>query len=174
MLLGGEVTLAELVRHELGHVVMLHAGALDAPIAQWSTIAGFTTAATGEVANGYISSGFENEQPIVASRLALGLPRGDGPHYRAAGVYPTLYASFDPVEDFAEAVRLVHSDPVALGRISPARLLVAAAGEIDLRTPALRAFVRPSDAAIAKVLAEWADYLRTQEEFKRGLPPLQD
>lgn len=146
LLLGGEIALVDLVRHELGHAVMLEGGLNAAGISSWSTISGFTEL-SGEVADGFIGGVFESEKPIVASRLVLGLPRGEG-RYRASGTHPTKYASFDSVEDYAEAFRLVHADPAALGKASPARLIAVAAGQIDLRAPALRAFVRPGVAAL--------------------------
>jgi len=90
----------------------------------------------------------------VASRLVLGLSRGAAARYRPSGPTPTGYGAFDPMEDHAEAFRLVHADPVALGRRSPARLLIAAAGELDLRAPRLVGFVR---AGVAALLADRAD-----------------
>nr|MBP6838921.1 hypothetical protein [Kofleriaceae bacterium] len=55
---------------------------------------------------------------------------------------PTPYARFDPMEDFAESVRLAWSDPVGLGRRSPVRL-VASAAPSTLRAPAVRAYLVP-------------------------------
>ncbi len=148
VLLGGDVPLADLLRHELGHAVLLRAPLESARIRPWGTLSGWT-ASGGEPADGYVRGVFALERPIVASRLLLGLPRGDDAHYtpHRPGL-PTPYAAFDPMEDHAESFRLVHADPIALGRTSPARLVALAGGVVDLGAPALRGFVRPGVAAL--------------------------
>jgi hypothetical protein len=154
-LLGGPISVADLLLHELGHAVLLHGIAESERVHAWATLGGWAEA-DGEVADGYVGGFFASEQPIVASRLLLGLPRGGDPYYRPGGVayptgglgFPTGYAAFDPVEDHAEAFRLAHTDPEALGAASPARLLVAGAGELDLRRPTLRRFVHAGVAAL--------------------------
>ena len=147
-LLGGDVPLADLLRHELGHAVLLRAAGESAKVRAWGALSGWT-ANGGEPADGYVRGVFALERPIVASRLLLGLPRGDDAHYtpHRPGL-PTPYAAFDPMEDHAESFRLVHADPAALGRASPARLVALAGGVVDLRAPALRGFVRPGVAAL--------------------------
>jgi hypothetical protein len=156
-LLGGEVPLAHLLLHELGHAVLLGDGNEAARVAAWSTLAGWgETDDPTDLADGFVGGGFENERPIVASRLLLGLPRGDDVHYVPAAHphpggglgFPTGYAAFDPIEDHAESFRLAHTDPEALGRASPARLLAAGAGAVELRRPPLRRFVHAGVAAL--------------------------
>lgn len=143
----GEYTLVDLLRHELGHAVELHQPDASRQIHGWSSATGWRDTDGPEPADGNVGGGFANEQPIVASRLVLGLPRGAG-WYQLRGPAPTGYASFDPIEDFAEAFRLVHQDPVALGERSSVRLVIAAAGEVSLRAPALRRFIRPGVTAL--------------------------
>jgi hypothetical protein len=152
-LLGGEVPLVDLLRHELGHAVLLRHLIENDAAGRWSSVTGWVEA-DGEVADGFVGGVYASELPIVASRLVLGLSRGAAARYRPSGPTPTGYGAFDPMEDHAEAFRLVHADPVALGRRSPARLLIAAAGELDLRAPRLVGFVR---AGVAALLADRAD-----------------
>lgn len=164
-LLGGEVPLAQLLLHELGHAVLLGEGADFTRVQAWSSLSGWGER-DGELADGFVGGSYSNERPIVASRVLLGLPRGDDAYYRpgalahprAGGGLVSGYAAFDPIEDHAESFRMIHADPVALGQVSPAKLLVAGAGEVDLRAPALRRFVRPGveallDVAVDPVLA---------------------
>lgn len=146
ILMHGEVTLADLFRHELGHALQLHAQIMF-QISGWSRLTGWTESRNGELADGFIGGGYEGEQPIVASRLILGLPRGASSYRPAASGPPTGYAQFDPMEDFGESVRLAHADPAALARISPVRLL--AAGTADtLRDPVVRAAIVPGVRAL--------------------------
>lgn len=152
-LLGGEVSLVDLLRHELGHAVLLRHLIENDAAGRWSSVTGWREA-NGEVADGFVGGVYASERPIVASRLVLGLSRGAASRYRPLGPAPTAYGAFDPMEDHAEAFRLVHADPEALGRRSPVRLLIAAAGELDLRAPRLVRFVRPGVAAL---LAAGAD-----------------
>jgi hypothetical protein len=146
-LLGGDVPLVDLLRHELGHAIELHRPDRSSVIAGWSSATGWREVSSGEIADGYVDGAFASEQPIVASRLVLGLARGAG-FYAPGGATPTAYGAFDPIEDFAEAFRLVHADPVALGTASPVRLVIAAAGEVSLRDPALRRFIGPGVTAL--------------------------
>ncbi len=162
-LLGGDVPLPELLIHELGHAVLLSGVAESMRVQAWASLSGWGER-DGDPADGYVGGGYSNERPIVASRLLLGLPRGDDAYYRpgarapspagAGASFATGYAAFDPIEDHAEAFRLVHADPVALGQVSPAKLLVAGAGELDLRAPALRRFVRPGVGALLDVAVD--------------------
>ncbi|MCE9575275.1 MAG: hypothetical protein K8W52_19145 [Deltaproteobacteria bacterium] len=154
----GDASLVDLLRHELGHAVELHQADLtDAATAihGWSSATGWRDTDGPGPTDGNVGGVYANEQPIVASRLVLGLPRGAG-SYLQRGPTPTGYARFDPIEDFAEAFRLVHQDPVALGERSPVRLVIAAAGEVSLRAPALRRFVLPGVTAL---LADGVDPL---------------
>lgn len=148
VLLGGDVPLVDLLRHELGHAVELHRPAFEQTIAGWSSLTGWREDGD-EIADGFVGGGFASEQPIVASRLVLALPRGAG-SYVLHGSAPTGYAAFDPMEDFAEAFRLAHADPVALGTRSPVRLLAIG---VPLGAP-LRRFIAP---AIRALLAPDAD-----------------
>ncbi|MBK9032655.1 MAG: hypothetical protein IPL61_15495 [Myxococcales bacterium] len=148
VLLGGDVALPDLLIHELGHAVLLRDALESVRVAAWASLTGWTEDDDTR-ADGYVGGSFSGEQAIVASRLVLGLPRGAGTSYRPGGAgLATGYAAFDPVEDHAESFRLVHADPVALGAAAPAKLLVLAAGEVDLRAPALRRFIRPGVAAL--------------------------
>jgi hypothetical protein len=142
VLLAGDVTLADLFRHELAHAIQLHddGGALNA--GSWCSFTDWQEAGTGEPADGYVAGGLAFEQPIVASRLMLDLPRGDAVYRPAAAGLPTPYARFDPFEDFAESVRLAHADPGALATASPVRFLLAVTPAV-LRDPALRAVIVP-------------------------------
>ncbi len=149
-----DVSLRDLIVHELGHAILVH-GDDFGRIEAWSSIAGWRDRRTGEVADGYATSVFTSERPIVASRLVLGLPRGDDVHYVPPDDgLPTGYAHFDPMEDHSESLRLAVTDPVALGRASPARLLVLGAGVLDLARPALAPFLAPGARAL---LAEGVD-----------------
>jgi hypothetical protein len=156
-LLGGDVPLAHLLLHELGHAALLGDGNEAFRVASWSSLSGWgETDDPGALADGFVGGGYASERPIVASRILLGLARGDDVHYRPGALphpaggpgFPTGYAAFDPVEDHAEAFRLALTDPEALGRASPARLLVAGAGAVDLRRPTLRRFVCAGVAAL--------------------------
>lgn len=142
--LQGQPTLADRLLHELGHAVQLS----DAPSSNvefWSSVVGWREGK--DIADGYVGGQFSDEQPIVASRLVLGLPRGSDATYLAPSSTPTGYAAFDPMEDWAETVRLAHSDPVALGKLSPKRLILAASAA-QLRDPALRDFIKPGVRAL--------------------------
>lgn len=159
ILLGSEAALADLLRHELGHAIQLH-GEMSGPIHGWSRLTGWTES-EGEVADGFIGGGFESERPIVASRLILGLPRGDANYLPAPSGTPTGYAAFDPMEDFAESVRLAVSDPRALARSSPVRLLAAGTPEAladrEVRVaiaPAVRALLASEDGPYAMRVLE--------------------
>ena len=156
-LLGGDVTLAQLLVHELGHTVLLHDGNESWHVQTWSSLSGWGERDDpGALADGYVGGFYSNEAPIVASRLLLGLPRGEASYYVPGALpypsgglgFPTGYAAFDPIEDHAEAFRLAHGDPEALGAASPARLLVAGAGEVDLHRPELRRFIHAGVAAL--------------------------
>jgi hypothetical protein len=149
-----DVSLRDLIVHELGHAIQVH-GHDFGRIEAWSSVAGWKDRRTGEGADGYATGVFTSERPIVASRLVLGLPRGDDGYYvPPEHGLPTGYAHFDPMEDHAESLRLAVTDPVALGRASPARLLVVGAGVVDLTTPELAPFLAPGARAL---LAEGVD-----------------
>ena len=175
-LLGGEVSLTHLLIHELGHAALLRQGGESLRVERWSTLSGWGEQG-GELADGYVGGMYGGEQPIVASRLLLGLPRGADTNYRPgarphrAGGFASGYAAFDPIEDHAESFRLVHTDPVVLGLASPAKLLVVAAGEVDLRTPALRRFVRPGVEALLDPTVDQALAMNTLRAHGEALLP---
>ncbi|MCC6624510.1 MAG: hypothetical protein IT385_24900 [Deltaproteobacteria bacterium] len=176
-LLGGEVPLADLVRHELGHAILDALEPSPGLIGMWATLSRWTDH-RGSPADGYATGVWTGERPAVAVRLVLGLPRGPS-YYTPGEGLPTRYAAFDPMEDFAESLRMAHADPVALGRASPAKLLVMAAGAIDLSTPALRPFLVPGVAALlaphvdpslaSRTLRAHADVLALEVEALRAL-----
>lgn len=160
LLMGGDAALADLVRHELGHALQLHERAQER-VHGWSALTGWTETAYGEVADGYVGGGYANEDPIVASRLILGLPRGASSYRPPPQGLPSGYAQFDPMEDFAESVRLAHADPRALARLSPARLLAAAVPDVlddrELRraiAPGVRALLASADGPYAMRVLE--------------------
>jgi len=138
-LMGGEPTLTELIRHELAHGVQ--SSFMQLPNI-WTALTGWRMSDTGEVANVYDSQHSSTELPIVASRLVLGLPRGASTYQPASSGFPTRYAEFDPLEDYAESIRIVHRDPAALARISPVRFMIVATPAL-LRVPAARTAIVP-------------------------------
>jgi len=149
ILLGHDVPRRDLLLHELGHAVLLAEKDESARVRAWGTLSGWRARAEDKRADGYVGGFFASELPIVASRLALGLPRGDDSRYLPTlGGLPTGYAGFDPMEDYAESLRLALTEPVALGRASPAKLLVLGAGAIDLTRPDLRPFLGPGARAL--------------------------
>jgi hypothetical protein len=142
VLLGGDVTLADLFRHELAHAIQLHDDTGPLHIGGWCSFTDWHEAGAGEPADGYVAGALGFEHPIVASRLMLGLPRGESIYRHAAAGPATPYAHFDPFEDFAESVRLAHADPGALAGASPVRFLLTATPAV-LRDPALRVVILP-------------------------------
>lgn len=138
-LMGGEPTLTELIRHELAHGVQSYF--MELPNI-WTALTGWTMSDTGEVADLYRSRHLSLEQPIVASRLVLGLPRGASTYTPATSGFPTRYAEFDPLEDYAESIRIAHRDPAALARVSPVRFMLVATPAV-LRVPGVRAAIVP-------------------------------
>ncbi|MBP6842049.1 MAG: hypothetical protein KA190_32430, partial [Kofleriaceae bacterium] len=141
VLMAGTPALDAVLVHELAHVIQLRTNAAG-QVAAWSSWTGWTESGSGEVADGHVGGAFASERPQVASRLLLGLTRGEAWYQPAPTGPPTPYARFDPMEDFAESVRLAWSDPVGLGRRSPVRL-VASAAPSTLRAPAVRAYLVP-------------------------------
>lgn len=125
-LLGGEVSTRDLLLHELGHAVLLRADGELMRIQYWGSLSDWrerTEDGATKPADGYVGGFYASERPIVASRLVLGLPRGDDSIYLPRPGFATGYAAFDPMEDHAEAFRLAHTDPLALARVSPGKLL---------------------------------------------------
>jgi hypothetical protein len=149
VMMNGAPGLADLFRHELGHAFQLNAQGAGVGVEGFATAVGWRER-SGEGADGWVGGEYRGEDPIVASRLLLGLPRGDATSYVPGGAgHPTPYARFDPMEDFAESVRLAHVAPAALGEASPARLIAAAAMAPELLAdPALRRFVVPGTGAL--------------------------
>jgi hypothetical protein len=128
LLLGREVDLEGIIRHELGHTVQLRNDVTTGAVAEWATLSGWTEPADAEPADGYVKGVFASERPIVASRLVLALPRGAPTFYVPThDTFATGYAAFDPMEDYAEALRLLRDDPTRLGEAAPAKLLTLVA-----------------------------------------------
>jgi len=157
LLLGREVDLEGIIRHELGHTVQLRNDVTTWAVAEWATLSGWTEPADAEPADGYVKGIFANERPIVASRLVLGLPRGDDAHYAPThDTFATGYAAFDPMEDYAEALRLLRDDPTRLGEAAPAKLLTVLANtmhgqpfaSIALALAPHRRFIEPGVRAL--------------------------
>lgn len=141
VMLGGETSLADLLRHEMGHMIQLRGFGMYGHLA-WSRLTGWVFAKSGDPAQPFLPS-YTPEQAIVGSRLALGLPRGQGEYRPTRAGAPTPYAQFDPWEDFAESVRLAYRDPRALARTSAVRLFVAGT-PASLRFPEVRALIVPT------------------------------
>ncbi|MCA8920593.1 MAG: hypothetical protein KDD82_02220 [Planctomycetes bacterium] len=124
--LGGELpSLEALLVHELGHALQLGPKGYIGRVAAWATLSGWVEVARGEPADGFVGGGWANEDPGVLIRLLLGGERGPGATFAPGpgGRFPTLYARFDPREDFAECYRLALTDPAALARSAPEKLL---------------------------------------------------
>ena len=119
-MLGGEPELWQLLVHEIGHAVQLGKGDIEG----WASLSGWWDADDGP-ADGFVWGSFSNELPIVAMRIALGADRGPLARYRPAADarFPTPYASFDPIEDFAECYRFLATDPLALAGSAPEKFL---------------------------------------------------
>src|SRR5262249_24333344 len=128
VLMHGRPDLAGLLRHELAHAMQLHMKQ-GVGVRGFATLTNLRETSGKSVADGFVHGFYSNERPIVASRILLGLARGDSA-YKPGGGHPTGYAQFDPMEDFAESVRLAHEDPVALGKMSPIRLITAASADV--------------------------------------------
>jgi hypothetical protein len=148
LLLGGPVVKRDLLLHELAHAVQLRARGESARVRAWATLSQWFTPSENEPSDGYVRGIYASERAIVASQLALGLPRGEGCHYVPDGALPTPYAGFDPMEDFAESLRLALTRPEALGRVSPAKLLVLGAGVVDFADPRFAPFLAPGATAL--------------------------
>lgn len=127
ILLGREVDHESILLHELGHAVLLRADGDAARTARWATLSGWREVGPDGAelpADGHIGGQLAGELPIVASRLALGLPRGDDALYRPGSqAFATGYAAFDPREDYAETLRLLRDDPTRLAQVAPAKLV---------------------------------------------------
>lgn len=161
ILLGREVSHESILLHELGHAILLRAEGEARRTALWSALSDWREAGPGGYdtpADGVLGGQLSGELPIVASRLALGLPRGDDALYRPhAEVFATGYAAFDPREDYAEALRLLRDDPVRLGQVAPAKLLYILAevgagrstDELRVLLAVHRAFVAPGLTALS-------------------------
>jgi hypothetical protein len=141
VMLGGDIAIADLIRHELGHVIQLRGVGLLGHYA-WSRLTGWIHARGGTPAQPFLPT-YSPEEAIVGSRLALGLPRGEGRYRSLRPGAPTLYAQFDPWEDFAESVRLAYRTPRALAQQSAVRLFLAGAPD-SLRDPVVRAAIVPT------------------------------
>ncbi len=136
--LGEQLPLEELLVHELGHVLLLGPNGGGHDVEAWGMLSAWRERERDEPADGYVSGFFQSEQPAVALRLALGLGRGPDAHYEPrAGGFATLYARFDPMEDFAEAYRLALTRPDALAAVAPEKL-VAVTGRGMRDQPAAR------------------------------------
>jgi hypothetical protein len=148
ILLGREVSHESILLHELGHAVLLRSDGEARRTALWATLSDWREASPRGYdipADGVFVGQLTGERPIVASRLALALPRGDDALYRPhLEVFATGYAAFDPREDYAEALRLLRDDPERLGRLAPAKLLYMLA-EVGTGLPVdrLRALLEP-------------------------------
>lgn len=124
--LGGELPgLEALLIHELGHALQLGPSGERDRVAGFAALSGWVEVKTGNPADGYVGGGWGNEDPLTLIRLLLGGRRGPGATYAPApgSSFPTLYARFDPREDFAECYRLALTDPEQLLRSAPAKLL---------------------------------------------------
>jgi hypothetical protein len=141
VMLAGDISLADLIRHEMGHMIQMRGFGLDAHYS-WSRLTGWASPVDGRPVQPYMPS-YTPELAIVGSRLALGLPRGEGEYRLTRSGSPTPYAQFDPWEDFAESVRLAYRDPRGLARTSAIRLFVAGTPAI-LGIPEVRALIAPT------------------------------
>lgn len=141
VMMGGEVPVADLLRHELGHMIQLRGSGMDAHHA-WSRLTGWVAVRVGGPAQPFMPT-YTPEDAIIGSRLALGLPRGEGTYRITRPGSPTLYAQFDPWEDFAESVRLAYRDPQRLAATSAVRLFLAGT-PASVRVTAVRPLIAPT------------------------------
>lgn len=176
ILLGREVSHEAILLHELGHAVLLRADGEEQRTALWSTLSDWREASPSGYdtpADGVLVGQLTGELPIVASRLALGLPRGNDALYRPlAEGFATGYAAFDPREDYAEALRLLRDDPVRLGQVAPAKLLYMLA-EVGAGRPAetLTALLEPHRAFVAPGLTALSAFPEARQKVEAALGP---
>lgn len=136
--LGGRVPREQLLLHELAHAVQLETSTSWRRVRAWSAVTGWREAHDGSVADG-VRGAWLRERPEVLVRLLLGLPRAPSEYLPGEGDGASLYARFDPREDFAEAVRAMAYRPEELARLSPARFLAVNAtgwvADLDMQRP---------------------------------------
>lgn len=176
ILLGRDVGHESILLHELGHAVHFRAPGDAARTTRWSTLSAWREASPDgpEVpADGYVGGQLAGERPIVASRLALGLPRGDDALFRPGRpVFATGYAAFDPREDYAETLRLLRDDPTRLGQVAPAKLLYMVAEVARGRTPEeIAALLGPHRPHVASGLAALAELPEARAFIEEVLGP---
>lgn len=129
-LLGGEVTMEQLMVHEFGHALQLDMKVQMAKMTFWSELSGVTESKNKEPADGYVGGMQQMENTMVLIRLLMTdtpgtMSRGEIADYQLSSKARLLnrYARYDLREDYAESFRMMTYNPARLAKEAPEKFL---------------------------------------------------
>lgn len=145
-LMGGKVSMEQLIFHEFGHALQLEWGISDDKTLYWGELSGFTETRDGEAADGWISGFFKMEEVMVLIRVLMAgdeskISRGENADTQVSDKarFVNRYARYDLREDYAESFRLMAYDPERLAKTAPEKFLFLNAlgwnARLDVREP---------------------------------------
>lgn len=128
-LMGGEVSMEQLMFHEFGHALQLSESMMT-KMTYWGELSGITETSQGEVTDGVVGGKQKIEEEMVLIRMLMAddaakMLRGEAADYAMSkdARFVNRYARYDLGEDYAESFRLMGYEPERLAKVAPEKFL---------------------------------------------------